>query len=247
MNDYGPETYGERIASIYDERHETFDEAAVDALAALAGGGRALELGIGTGRIALPLAARGVRVCGIDASPEMVRRMRAKPGGESIEVSFGDFAEVSVEGEFALVYVVFNTIFALLTQGEQVRCFRNVARKLAPGGAFLVEAFLPDPTFHPGGHSVRPGRMTSDAVDLHVTLHDPAEQTLTGQQVLVDGSGVRLYPVRLRYIWPSEMDLMARLAGLRLRSRHGGWRGEPFNSRSAKHVSVYERDENQTA
>lgn len=241
MDDYGAETYGERHAEIYDDRHESYDEAAIDVLARLAGRGRALELGIGTGRIALPLAARGVEVHGIDAAPSMVERMRAKPGGDSVEVTFGDFADVSVEGEFALIYVIFNTFFGLLRQEEQVRCFQSVARCLAPEGVFLIEAFVPDVTLHPNGSSVRPGRMTNDSVDLHATLHDLATQTLTGQQILIEEGGVRLYPVRLRYAWPSELDLMARLAGLHLRERWGGWRNEPFTSQSGKHVSVYAR------
>lgn len=239
---YGSDTYGERHADIYDERHPDFDEAAVETLAALAGGGRALELGVGTGRVALPLAARGVEVHGIDASPRMVERMRAKPGGDAVRVTFGDFAGVEAEGQFALVYVVFNTIFALLTQDEQVRCFRNVAGRLAPGGVFLIEAFVPDLSLHPGGQSVKVGRMTSDLVELHVTQFDAEKQLLVGQQIFFDGAGARLYPVQLRYCWPSEMDLMARLAGLRLRERWAGWRREPFDARSTKHVSVYERE-----
>lgn len=242
MDDYASDTYGERHADIYDERLPDYDESAIEMLARLAGAGRALELGVGTGRIALPLAARGVEVHGIDASPRMVERMRAKPGGDSVRVTFGDFAGVEVEGEFALVYVVFNTIFALLTQDEQVRCFRNVARRLAPGGRFLVEAFVPDTSLHPGGQSVKVGQMTSDLVELHVTLLDAAEQMLVGQQIRFDGAGVKLYPVQLRYAWPSELDLMARLAGLRLRERHAGWQGEPFDARSTKHVSVYARE-----
>ena len=243
MDDYASDTYGERHADIYDERLPDYDEAAAEMLAGLAGAGRALELGIGTGRVALPLAARGVEVHGIDASPRMVERMRAKPGGDAVRVTFGDFAGVEAEGEFALVYVVFNTIFALLTQDEQVRCFRNVARRLAPGGRFLVEAFVPDPTLHPGGQSVKVGQMTNDLVELHVTRQDAATQMLVGQQIRFDGAGVRLYPVQLRYAWPSELDLMARLAGLSLRERWAGWQGEPFDARSTKHVSVYARED----
>ena len=242
MDDYTSDTYGERHADIYDERLPDYDEAAVEMLVGLAGGGRALELGVGTGRVALPLAARGVEVHGIDASPRMVERMRAKPGGEAVRVTFGDFAGVEAVGEFTLVYVVFNTIFALLTQDEQVRCFRNVARRLAPGGVFLIEAFVPDPTFHPGGQSVKVGQMTNDLVELHVTQLDAATQMLVGQQIRFDGAGARLYPVQLRYAWPSELDLMARLAGLSLRQRHAGWRREPFDTRSTKHVSVYARE-----
>jgi SAM-dependent methyltransferase len=241
METYTASTYGERIAEVYDERHDTFDEAAVRLLAELARGGRALELGVGTGRVALPLTGRGVEVHGIDASPAMVERLRAKPGGDAVAVTFGDFADVAVEGEFALVYVVFNTFFALLSQEAQVRCFRNVARRLAPGGVFLVEAFVPDVARYDGGQVNRATEVTTERVVYDVAQHDPARQYVTGQSVVITDGRVRLYPVQLRYAWPSELDLMARLAGLRLRERRGGWQREPFNG-SGKHVSVYERD-----
>jgi SAM-dependent methyltransferase len=240
-NDYSAETYGETIAEIYDERHASFDEDAVALLAELARGGRALELGIGTGRIALPLAARGVEVHGIDASPAMVERLRAKPDGEALAVTFGDFAEVPVEGEFALVYVVFNTFFALLTQEEQVRCFQSVARRLAPGGVFLIEAFVPDMTLFNRGQTVRAVKVTAEIVDMHASTHDISAQRVSSQQIIIKDGAIRLYPVQIRYCWPSELDLMARLAGLVLRERWGGWRREPFNSESMKHVSVYAR------
>ena len=241
METYTASTYGDRIAEIYDDRHDACDEAAVLFLAELARGGRALELGVGTGRVALPLSGRGVEVHGIDASAAMVERLRAKPGGERIPVALGDFAEVGVEGEFALVYVVFNTFFALLSQESQVRCFRNVARRLSPGGVFLVEAFVPDVARYEGGQVNRATEVTADRVVYDVARHDPARQYVTGQSVVVTDGRVRLYPVQLRYAWPSELDLMARLAGLRLRGRWGGWRREEFTARSEKHVSVYER------
>ena len=241
--DYGPETYGERHAEVYDERVGGCDERMVGTLAELAGGGRALELGVGTGRVALPLAARGVEVHGIDASPAMVERMRAKPGGERVGVTFGDFAEADAPGEFSLVYVVFNTIFALLTQDDQVRCFRSVARRLAPGGVFVVEAFVPDLTLYSRGQSLRTVRTTTDAAELDASLLDAATQRVVTQHIVIGDGRVRLYPVQIRYAWPAELDLMARLAGLRLRERWSGWSREPFTSESTKHVSVYGRDE----
>jgi SAM-dependent methyltransferase len=241
MDDYDASTYGERIAEVYDEQHGHLDASGVELLAELARGGRALELGVGTGRLALPLAERGVEVHGIDASPAMVERLRAKPGGGGVKVTVGDFADVSVEGEFALVYVVFNTFFVLLTQDEQVRCFRNVAARLTPDGLFLVEAFVPDLSLYYHGHMFRAASVKADSLTLNVATLDPVAQTATGQQVVITERGVRLYPVRLRFAWPSELDLMARLAGLRLRDRWGGWRREPFTARSEKHVSVYER------
>jgi SAM-dependent methyltransferase len=241
MEDYDASTYGERVAEVYDEQHRYLDEGGVELLAELARGGRALELGIGTGRLALPLAARGVEVHGIDASPAMIERLRAKPGGGAVNITFGDFADVSAEGEFALVYVVFNTFFALLSQDEQARCFQNVAEHLTPDGLFLIEAFVPDLSLYYHGHMFRAASIKTDSLTLNVASLDPVTQTATGQQVIIDERGVRLFPVKLRYAWPSELDLMARLAGLRLRARWGGWRREPFTARSEKHVSVYER------
>src|ERR671915_1286672 len=144
MNFYGDETYGERVAEVFDEWYGDYDPAAINVLAELAGRGRALELGIGTGRIAMPLLARNVEVHGVDSAPSMVARLRAKPDGNRVPISLGNFADVSIDGEFALVYVVFNTFFALSSQDEQVRCFRNVAKHLGPGGCFVIEAFVPD-------------------------------------------------------------------------------------------------------
>jgi SAM-dependent methyltransferase len=243
MDDYRPETYGERIADLYDRMTAVLPDPAdcFDRLAELAGPGPALELGIGTGRVALPLAARGVPVHGIDASAAMVERLRAKPGGEAVAVTLADFTDVPVEGSYRLVYSVFNTFFSLLTQDEQVRCFAAVADRLAPGGAFVLELFVPDPTLHPGGQSVRARHLGLDLVRLDVALHDPAAQRVDFQNVLLTGDGIRLLPGAVRYAWPSELDLMARLAGLRLRDRWGGWRREPYTaSTSGLYVAVYE-------
>jgi SAM-dependent methyltransferase len=245
MEHYRPETYGDRIADVYDAMMAGLPDPAdcVDRLAELAGAGPALELGIGTGRVALPLATRGVPVHGIDASAAMVERLRAKPGGDAIPVTFGDFAGVPVEGRYRLVYVVFNTFFALLTQDDQLRCFAGVADRLAPGGAFLVSGFVPDLTLYSGGQSVRTTEVGLDRARLDLARHDPVAQRVDFQHVLLTEAGVRLYPGALRYAWPSELDLMARLAGLRLRERWGGWRREPFGADSGLHVSVYEHAE----
>ncbi len=241
MDGYDASTYGQRIADVYDDVHPDHDDAMIATLAELAGGGRALELGIGTGRIALPLAARGLAVQGIDASPAMVDRLRAKPGGAAIAVTIGDFAEVSAEGPFSLVYVVFNTFFGLLSQEDQVRCFGNVARRLTEAGVFVIEAFVPDLTRFVRGQVVNASRVENDAVLLDVSRHDPVAQRVVSQQVVLTEGGVRLFPVQIRYAWPAELDLMARLAGLRLRHRWAGWRREPFTAASGMHVSVYER------
>jgi SAM-dependent methyltransferase len=243
MDDYRPETYGDRIADLYDAMTAAMPDPldCVDRLAELAGAGPALELGIGTGRVALPLAARGVEVHGIDASAAMVERLRAKPGGEAIPVTLGDFADLSVEGGYRLVYAVFNTFFSLLTQDDQVRCFRAVADRLTPDGAFALELFVPDPTLHPGGQSIRTRHLGLDLVRFDLALHDPVAQRVDFQNVLLTADGARLLPGSVRYAWPAELDLMARLAGLRLRERWGGWGREPYTgSTSGLYVAVYE-------
>jgi SAM-dependent methyltransferase len=232
-------TYGEQCAEVYDEWFGAFEEGAVERMAEWAGGGRALELGIGTGLVALPLAARGVEVEGVDSSEAMVARLRAKPGGERLRVSMGNFADVAVEGEFSLIFVIYNTLFALQTQEEQARCFRNVAEHLAEGGVFVVETFVPRPV-HAGVGEVRAGAVTTARAGLKVSRHDPVGQKLRSQHVVFTDGGVRLYPVEVRYVWPAELDLMAPLAGLTLRERWGGWGREEFTAASQKHVSVYE-------
>ena len=243
MDEYSDSTYGDRIAGIYDELYdELFDkDEVVDVLALLAGDGPALELANGTGRIALPLAARGIAVHGIDASEAMITKLRSKPGGDAIPVTMGDFADVGVDLDYPLVYLVFNTFFALHAQEDQVRCFANVARRLTPGGAFVVEAFFPDVARYDRGQRVHASMVQVDRLTLETSVHDPVEQTVLSQQVILTQEGTALYPVRLRYAWPSEMDLMAKLAGLELRSRCGGWRGERLDPRTQKVVSIYSK------
>jgi SAM-dependent methyltransferase len=242
MNDYDSSTYGERIAGVYDLWFGGFDEAAVALLGDLARGGRVLELGIGTGRIALPLAERGVEVHGIDASAAMVGRLRARPGGGAIPVIVGDFTQIEVEGLFSLVYVVVNTFFCLTSQEDQVRCFRSVADHLSPDGVFLIEAFVPDLGRFSRGQNIQVSRVETDSVTLELARHDPVLQQAIGQQIHITEAGIRLYPVRVRYAWPSELDLMAQLAGLQLLHRWGGWHREPFTAASLSHVSVYGRE-----
>src|SRR6266508_225429 len=243
MDAYGPASYGDQVADVYDEWHGNLPDTrdCVERLAELAGPGPALELAIGTGRVALPLAAAGVEVHGIDASERMVERLRAKPGGRDIPVTIGDFAEVAVEGAYHLVYLVYNTLFMLLSQDAQVVCFVNVAARLTPGGVFVVEAFVPDVGRFAHGQAVTAGRFSPEGVRLDLAVHDPVAQRIDSQLVLVRPEGVRLQPTLLRYAWPAELDLMARLAGLRLRNRWAGWQREPFTASAEKHVSVYER------
>ncbi|HEX8919441.1 MAG TPA: class I SAM-dependent methyltransferase, partial [Chloroflexota bacterium] len=243
MENYEPVmSFGEEAAEIYDETPRGDEKVAVAFLEQLAGNGPALELAIGTGRIALPLAARGVRVDGIDLSPAMVAKLRAKPGGGQISVAMGDFADVSVPGTYRLIYVVYNTLFNLLTQDDQVRCFENVAAHLTDDGTFVVEAQVP--TFLTRLRTdqyVDAEAVGVDEVRLDVGRYDPVTQRLEESHVHLSHDGVHLYPIVTRYAWPSEIDLMARIAGLRLQERWGGWNREPFASSSSLHVSVYGR------
>ena len=241
MNEYIASTYGDHLADVYDEWFGDVDEAAIDRLAELAAGGRALELGIGTGRVALPLTLRGIEVHGIDASEAMVSKLRRRPGAESINVTMGNFADVSVAGEFRLIFVVFNTFFGLVTQEEQVRCFQNVAAHLGPGGTFVMEVFVPDMGRFHGGQEHRTREVTTERVSLQASLHDPVSQRVKSQFIVFLNDRVGLYPVEIRYCWPSELDLMAQLAGLRLRHRWSNWSRGEFNATSEKHISVYER------
>ncbi|MGI5240538.1 class I SAM-dependent DNA methyltransferase [Dactylosporangium sp. CA-139066] len=236
--------FGERVAARYDESSADMADPAVvepvvDTLVELADGGRALELGIGTGRIALPLAARGVAVQGIDLSRAMVARLREKPGGDAIGVTIGDFATTRVEGHFSVAYLVFNTIMNLTTQAAQVACFRNVAAHLQPGGRFVVEVMMPDLRRLPPGQDVVPFHVSETrwAYD----LYDVATQSMSSNYVeVVNGrGGFRSIP--FRYVWPAELDLMAQMAGLRLSDRWANWHREPFTSESAQHVSVWEK------
>jgi len=239
MDNYRNDTYGGRIVGVYDDWHDEYDDATLSTLRELAQGGRALELGIGTGRLALPLQQSGVEIVGIDSSRAMIARLRSKPGGEKVPVVMGSFADVAVEGRFELIYVLVNTYYALLTQEEQLRCFRNVAEHLTPQGNFVIEAFVPDLNRFSGHQSVRVDSLSEDEVQLEVSLHDPVSQQITAQQIVLTEQGTHLYPVILRYAWPTELDLMARLAGLRLRHRWGDWQRTPFSADSTMHISVY--------
>ncbi len=236
--------FNERVAARYDKSvAKMFDSASVgpvvDFLADLAGNGRALELGIGTGRIAVPLAQRGVRVHGIDLSKAMVARMRSKPGGENIGVTIGDFATTHVDGTFAVAYLVFNTIMNLTTQEAQTACFLNVAAHLQRGGCFVIEVLVPDLQRLPPGETVR-------AFDVSETRwgfdeYDVARQGLTSHHFEIINGRMERLSVPFRYVWPSELDLMATVAGLRLRERWSGWKREPFTSDSRSLVAVWEK------
>ena len=242
-----PENYfGEEVAAEYDDTggHDPMfaPEAinpVVDFLVELAGDGRALELGIGTGRIALPLAERGVPVHGIDLSEAMVARLRAKPGGDRIGVTIGDFATTKIDGSFTLAYLVYNTIQNLTTQDAQVSCFQNVAEHLEPGGCFVIEVGLPDLQRLPFGETIRPFHLSE--THLGFDEYDVANQGLISNHYTKRDGKFEKSSGPFRYVWPSELDLMARLAGMTLRDRWSGWKREPFTSTSEKLVAVWEK------
>jgi SAM-dependent methyltransferase len=235
--------FDERIAATYDDDAEIFDprviDPVVDFLVNLVGQGRALEFGIGTGRIALPLARQGVSVHGIEMSKAMVARLRAKPGGAEIGVTIGDFATASVGERFSAVYLVFNTISNLTTQAAQVACFRNAAAHLEPGGCFVIEVGVPALQRLPPGESIIAFRLSETRWG--IDEYDVVTQGLTSHHLrIVDGRAER-FSIPFRYVWPAELDLMAQLAGMALKERWGGWRREPFTNTSAGHVSVWEK------
>ena len=236
--------FDERIAARYDADSADMFEPAVVAptvnfLADLAGTGDALELGIGTGRIALPLSRRGIRVHGIDLSQAMTARLRAKPGADDIDVTIGDFATARVGRTFQLAYLVFNTIMNLTTQDEQVECFRNVAAHLNPGGRFVIEVEIPGLQRLPPGETVR--AFTVSPTRLGFDEFDIAKQILFSHHYWAVDGRLEVFSAPYRYMWPAELDLMARIAGMTLRERWSGWNREPFTSDSTKHVSVWEK------
>jgi SAM-dependent methyltransferase len=244
--EYGPSTYGDLIADAYDERYaSTFADdtaRAVSFLKERAGEGPALELGVGTGRIAIPLSQAGVEVHGIDISEGMVSKMRAKPGGDAIQVTMGNFGNFDLPTRFRAIYVVFNTFFGLLSQEEQLSCFGTVARHLTEDGVFVMQAFVPDVTrFDVHNQRLSVETVGTDEVTIETSTHDPFEQRTDSAYVVLGARGVRFYPVKLRYAYVSELDLMARIAGLIVRERWAGWQREPYPGSNWMHVSVWER------
>jgi SAM-dependent methyltransferase len=236
--------FDEQVAARYDESLAAMFEAevvdpVVEFLAALAGDGRALDLGIGTGRIALPLVRRGVPVVGIELSQAMVARLREKPGAEGIEIAVGDFATTRVPGTFSVAYLVFNTIMNLTTQDEQVACFENVAAHLERGGCFVIEVGIPDLQRLPPGQSFHPFEVSES--HLGIDEYDVASQRLVSHHYRAVDGVFEKSSIPFRYVWPAELDLMARLARLRLRERWDSWTREPFTSDSRRHISVWER------
>lgn len=236
-----PGLFGRLWADTYDGPGNPDPAPAVDFLAPLADGGPVLELAVGTGRVALPLAARGLTVEGVEASPEMVAHLRAKPGGADLPVTIGDMADVPVAGPYRLVFLVFNTLFNLVSEERQAACFRNVARVLAPGGAFVIETFVPDPADFDRDEQVQVREVTEDSATIRVHRYDRAAQTFVRQTVTFDAAGVRLKPFAMRYAWPEQVDELAERAGLRLTERYADWDRSPFDADSRSHISVYRR------
>ena len=243
MRHFDPaKSFGPRTAAHYDDQLRGDEAETVDFLAGLARGGPVLELAIGTGRIGLPLAQRGIEVQGIELSEAMVEQLRKKPGGDRIPVTKGDFAEVGVEGKFRLIFVVFNTFYNLMTQEKQVVCFENVARHLTDDGVFVIEAAMAtDVICLRDMQYVDAEAVELDSVTFDVARFDIATQTLDENHVRISESGISFSPIVTRFVWPSELDLMARIAGLRLHHRYGGWLGEPFDKTSRRYVAVYGR------
>ena len=242
MTDFDPTVYGasgiaEEYDTLYAEEWDT--DAAVERLVELAGGGPVLELGIGTGRLALPLLERGLEVHGIEASTEMIDRLRDKPGGDRIPVSIGDFSTSTAGSDFSLVLLAVNTIFALPDQQAQVECFANAARHLAPGGAFVVEAWIPDIGAFRHNRLVRPRIAKESVISIETVVLDPVAQMMRTTQAVLSNGSVRLYPANHRYAWPAELDLMAQLAGMSTEVRWADWSGSPFTGESRSHVTVY--------
>lgn len=242
MGEYDARTYGRIWAEEYDRIFPGTDPAQIDLLATLAGDPpRALELAIGTGRLALPLRQRGVEVSGIDISEEMVAKLKEKPGGEGIQVVMGDFADVDIDGQFPLIYLAFNTLFGLLSQERQITCFENVAAHLERGGRFVIDCFVPDMTRF-DKFNTRAGVFTrEESPGLELTVHQPDSQRVESTIVRFMDDGVSRLPVSIRYAWPSELDLMARLAGLGLEERWEWYDKTPFSDSSGRHVSVYRK------
>jgi SAM-dependent methyltransferase len=243
--DFDPAAYGRTWASDYDHAYQGRDDTAAvtSMVAGLTPGGRILELGVGTGRLAIPLAAAGHAVTGVDASPEMLARLRVRPGAEGIQLLEADFITVDAGQGYDLVLIAFSTLFLVPSQDEQLAVLANAYRHLRPGGYVVVEAFVPDHSRWTRGQNLSIGRIDGDGVTLKLSLHDPVRQVISTQDITVDSSGTTRRPNLLRYAWPAELDVMALVSRLRLVRRRADWAGAEFTAASTAHVSVYQRAE----
>lgn len=231
--------YGDKIADIYDKLYPSVSTAQIDFLGELAGEGQILELGIGTGRIAIPLLERGFSLHGIEISPRMIEKLRAKPGGEKIVVTQGSFVEIPAPHTYSLIFAAFNTFFGLPTRDDQFNSFKSIEKALVPGGKLVIEAIVPDLSSFTNGKALNLVSVSDDEVELSASVLDTNAQTLMAQKITISESGIRMIPTRLRYAWPSELDLMGELAGLPLAERYGWWDKREFRKGSSSHISVY--------
>jgi SAM-dependent methyltransferase len=241
MKDYNVSTYGDKVADVYDERHGDYDAEMIERIYELAPNGSAFELGIGTGRVALPLSKRGMRVDGIDSSKSMVRKLKAKPGSKKISVQIGDFADFKTAKKYDVVFVVYNTFYGLLTQDNQISCFKSVHNTLKNGGKFVIEAFVPDPARIAKGQVINVTDLEKDNVSIACNTFDVSSQTADCQLVTISETGIKLVPIVLRYAYPAEFNLMAKLRGFELSDRWANWKKEPFTSNSGFHISIYKK------
>lgn len=242
MEGFGPTTFGEQYAEEYDALHNPgTTDACVTLISEIAGHGKILELAVGTGRIALPLAKLGHDVSGFDASPDMLEKLREKPGGTALKTWVADMATFDVDAHFDFAFLVFNTLYNLTTQAAQLQCFHQVSKHLKPEGQFLVEAFMPNRETFDRNQAIRTKHVSFDKVWLEAVKHDPVEQRLDYQRIRISEDGTTLHPLPMRYVWPSEMDLMAELAGLRLVERWGNWHREPITAESEMQIALYKR------
>ncbi len=242
MDSFGPSTFGELNAADYDATQDPgTTDLTVDLLFEIFGPTRVFEFAIGTGRVALPLAARGCTLAGNEGSPLMVEKLRAKPGGADIPVAIGDMIQAQVDGPFDHAFLIFNTLFNLPSQAAQVECFAHAARMIKPGGTFVIETFVPDMSDFSRDQRVATKRLDMDSVWIEAATHDRVAQVLEMQRIRITKNGMKLVPLRMRYAYPQEIDLMAKCAGFQLRSRWGGWRKESFTADSGFHISVYEK------
>lgn len=241
MKGYKSDSYGDKIADQYDEMYPNIDRNMIKRLSEFALNGSAFELGIGTGRVAFPLINNGIKVDGIDASKEMVKKLMSKPDSSKTSVQIGNFSNFETKKKYDLVYVVFNTFFVLTSQETQINCFKCAYKSLKPKGSFVIEAFVPDVCRFDRGQTLRTSSVLIDNVELECTTHDRANQLLSSQIIKISESGIKLQPIKIRYVWPSEMDLMAQIAGFNLSERWSNWQKAEFTNLSGFHISIYNK------
>jgi len=244
MENYGPSTYGDTIAEVYDNIYQYVNPDMIERLYECAPNGQVFELGIGTGRIAIPLLNRGINIDGIDSSAAMIEKLKTKLNGRHIGLQIGDFSKFKTVKKYDLIYIVFNTLYGLLTQEDQMNCFRCVSDALKPKGRFVIEGFVPDVTRFDRGQTIRTDEIETNLVQLECSKHDLINQRVDSQIIRITENGIKLIPVNVRYVWPSELNLMAKITGFELSERWSNWKKDNFNSDSLSHISIYEKAKN---